>query len=282
MIRFLTLSLLFVGLLASSVQGQIRTPAPSPTGTVKQAVGLTDVEIVYSRPGIKGRTIFAKDGLVPYGEMWRTGANAATKITFSDDVKVGGENMEKGSYAVLTKPEASQWTFYFYPYESGNWSSYVEKDPAAKFMVKTSKISEKVESFTIGIGHLSMEGAHIVFSWENTKVAVPLAVEVRDRVVADIDRVLAGPSANDYFRAAAFMHDAGMDLNKALMYVQKATQSENARFFHHRREAIILADLGKTAEAIKAAKKSMELAKKAGNDDYVRMNEKSIKEWSSK
>ena len=277
--KLILLLLLTVGITATAI-GQVRAPAPSPTAKVVQTVGLTDIEIQYSRPGMKGRAIFGKDGLVPLGKIWRTGANAATKVTFSDDVTVAGKALSGGSYAILTKPGANSWAVHFYPYETGNWGSYVEKDPAAVVNVKSAKSAYPVETFTISVDDISMNSANLIFAWENTKVAVPVGVEVHSRVMASIEKVMAGPSANDYFQAASYMHESGGDLKKALTYIQKVTKSDNARFFHIRREALILADLGRKPEAIAAAKRSLELSKKAGNDDFIRLNEKSIKEWS--
>lgn len=280
MIRNITLTTLFAVLAISLAVGQIRTPAPSPSAKVHQTVGLTDVSIEYSRPSAKGRTIFAADGLVPYGKIWRTGANSISKITFSDDVTVGGKKLEAGSYGILTKPGASEWAVHFYSYDGGNWGSYVEKTPAAAVMVTPSKTSDMAETFTLSVDHVSMDGAHFVIAWENTKVAVPIEVNVDEQVMANIERVMAGPSTADYYAAGDYMFSAGKDLNKALMYVQKATKVDNPRFWQVRKEALILAELGRKADAIAAAKKSLALAKEAGNDDYIRMNEKSIKEWS--
>ncbi len=280
MLKSLTFTLLFTVLLNTLTIAQISTPAPSPSAKTVQTVGLTELEVHYSRPSKKGRTIFGDDALVPYGKIWRTGANAATKISFDDAVTFDGKTLEAGAYAILTKPDASEWAIHFYTYESGNWGSYTEKTPVAIVMAKSSKVSESIESFCIGFDHIGMDAAHLVFAWDNTKVAVPFQVEVKKKVMANIENVMAGPSANDYFRAASFIHESGGDLKKALEYVQKATKSENARFFHVRREALILADMGKKKEAVATAKRSLELSKAAKNEDYVRLNEKSIKEWS--
>jgi hypothetical protein len=267
--------------LAFSVHAQIRTPSASPTANFSTTVGLTDVAIEYSRPSAKDRVIFAEDGLVPFGNIWRTGANSATKLSFSDAVTIGGVEVEAGDYAVLTMPMASEWKFMLYPYESGSWGSYVEKDPAAAFMVPAAATGHMVETFTIGVNNVRNESATIDFAWENTMVSVPLAVNVHDRVMANIKQVMAGPTMNDYYAAASYMHDAGVNLEQALEYIQMATSSDDARYWVVRREALILADLGRTDEAIKAANRSMELAKAAGNNDYVRMNQKSIEEWSN-
>ena len=273
------LSLLFLTGTAIDLSAQIRTPAASPGAKMEQRVGLTDITLEYSRPSAKGRTVFAANGLVPFGEIWRAGANQATKITFSDDVKVGGQALKKGAYAILAKPGATEWSVMFYEHTTGNWGDYQSKTPNATVMGKVSKLNEMVETFTMDINHISNTGAHLVIMWADTKVAVPVEVEVDSRVMADINRVLAGPSANDYFAAATYLHESGKDLDKALDYVRKAN-AQNPQYWMLRREAMILADLKKYGEAVMVAEKSLAKAKEAGNNDYIRMNEASIKEWA--
>jgi len=268
-----------VAIFATTSFAQIKTPAPSPPASFTQEVGLSEVTVKYSRPSMKGRTIFAADGLVPYGKVWRTGANQVTKISFGADVTVGRKDLKKGDYAILTKPDANNWAVHFYPYESGNWNSYVEKTPAAVVSANVKKISPAVETFLITISNITSEKADLVFAWADAAVYVPMSFEVESKVLAQIDKTLAGPTANDYYAAGNYLLSIEKDLDKALMYVQKATKGENPRFWQVRREALILSKLGKTKEAIAAAKLSKDLAMKAGNDDYVRMNEKSIAEW---
>lgn len=277
----LLIALFFV---STSVSAQLETPAPSPSAKLETKVGLTDVHIAYSRPSKKGRTLFAADGLVPFNKLWRTGANQATKITFGDAVMVDGKKLDAGDYAILSKPTATSFEVMFYPYESGSWGSYREKTPAVTAKAKTTKLNHTVETFTIDVNNYTMESAHLVMMWGNMMAEVPFTVEVKDRVMADIDRMMAGPSANDYYRAASFMYEAKTDMNKALSYIQKANMlnGDSPKFWQVRREALILGELGRKKEAIEKAKMSLELAKKAGNDDYVRMNEQSIKEWSRK
>jgi len=264
-----------VAMFATTSYAQIKTPAPSPGATFTQAIGLSDVTINYSRPSVKGRKVFAADGLVPFGKVWRTGANQATKISFGADVKVGGKDLKKGDYAVLTIPNADSWAVHFYPYESGSWSSYVEKDPTVVATAKVENLPFSIESFSISIEDINDDSANLVFFWSNVAAAVPLKFEVESKVMAQIERTLAGPSAGDYYAAGNYLLSINKDLDKALMYVQKATKGENPRFWQVRREALILAKLGKTKEAIAAAKLSKDLAMKAGNDDYVR-----IKAWA--
>jgi hypothetical protein len=274
----ITLVALTLGLmLAASLQAQVRTPQPSPTASFTQSVGLTEITLDYSRPGVKDRTIYGD--LVPYGEIWRTGANRATKFTFGEDVKLGGQDVEAGSYAVLTVPGKKEWKVNLYPHESTSFGSYVEMEPAVSFMVTPKKTNHKVETFTIEISNVRDDKATIDLVWENTRVEIPLEVHTEKQVMATIDKALAGPSMNDYYQAATYYHSSGKDLDQALEWV-KMVNKDNARYWTVRREALIQADLGNKKEAIAAAKKSLDMAKEAGDNNYVRMNEASIKEWS--
>lgn len=267
--------------LSSNLFGQLRTPSASPSATVMQTVGLTQVAVEYSRPSMRGRAIFGEDGLVPFGKVWRTGANSATKIEFSEDVKVAEQDLKAGAYAVLSIPGAEEWEVMFFPYESSNWGSYPEKTPAAAVKVKAGSTSSAYETFTIELAHLSNDGAHLVMKWENTKIAIPLMVHTQKQVASSFERMMAGPSNGEYYNYGVYLAETGGDLNKALEYVQKVTNTDNPMYWQKRQESLILAKLGKNAEAIAAAKISLELAKKAGNEDYIRMNEKSIAEWSN-
>lgn len=271
--------ILIMALFAVSVNAQINTPAASPKQMVKQTVGLTDITVEYSRPSMKGRTIFAEDGLVSYGKMWRTGANAATKITFSTDVTVNGKALEAGSYAITTVPSANEWRMNFYPYVKSSWSSYAEANPVLSVTTKPKSLGMSMESFLIHFGNLKDDSASLDLMWDKTVASVKIGVSYDEEVMAAIEKTLAGPTPNDYYNAASYYHSSGKDLNKALEYVRKATNVAKPRYWQVRREALILADMGKTDEAIKAANKSLELAKAAGNEDYVKMNQKSINEW---
>ena len=260
-------------------QAQIKTPSASPSSKVTQTVGLTEVTIEYSRPSMKKRTIFAADGLVPFGKVWRTGANAATKITFSDDVTVGGVALKKGAYAVLTVPSANSWSVQFHPYEKGSWSSYVDKTPAATATATVSKLPFALETFVIGTDNLTGNSADLEFIWESTIATLKLETAVDEVVMAAIDKVLAGPTANDYYTAGSYYFDSGKDNEKALAWIQKATQTDSPRFWQVRKESLVLAALGRHEEAIAAAKKSLELATAAGNNDFIKMNKDSIAKW---
>jgi len=174
MTKLITTLLLSTLFSFSSILAQDR--APSPSATTTQKVGLTDITIEYSRPSVKGRTIFAADGLVPFGKMWRTGANAATKITFSDGVKVEGKELAAGSYAITTVPTATTWTVNFYPYSATRWSTYREADPSASVEVSSVQAGGTVESLVLDINDIKDYSANLWIIWEGT--AVPVKIEV--------------------------------------------------------------------------------------------------------
>lgn len=268
--------------LSAETQAQIKTPAASPKAMVSQTIGLVEVAVEYSRPGVKDRTVFAKDGLVPFGKLWRTGANAATKITFSEDVKIQDQAVKAGSYALLSTPDQESWAIHLFKHESSRWNNYRDKDPEFTFKIRTETKRELTETMLISFNNLTSESGDLTIAWEKTKVTIPITVSTDETVMANIEDVMSGPSIDDYYRAGVYMFESGRDLEKALEMVQKATHSDDPKFWQIRREALILAKMGKYKPAIEAAKKSMSLAEKAENDDYVKMNRESIAEWSKK
>lgn len=267
--------------LSISLVAQVKTPSASLGAKVFQTIGLTEVQADYSRPSKKGRDIFGKKSLVPYGKLWRTGANGPTKITFSTDVMVEGKELKKGSYVVLTTPGKKEWDVHFYKNEGGGWSSYKEKTAVATMTVKSmTHKKHSVETFTIGFSDLQAAGkGTLTFSWDNVIVPIQINTNVQKTVIKNIDKLLAGPSTADYYRIGSYYHDINKDLETALKYVQKTTKGDNPRFWQLRKESLILADLKRYKEAIETAKKSLELAEKAKNNDYVKMNKDSIKAW---
>ncbi|EDP95227.1 DUF2911 domain-containing protein [Kordia algicida OT-1] len=265
-----------------SVQAQIETPQPSPSAKLEQKVGLTDVTVEYSRPAMRGRKIFGD--LVPYGEMWRTGANANTKITFSDDVTIGGKAVKAGTYAIFTTPNANTWDVVLYN-DASNWGTprnWDDSKVVVKTTVSVNKLPYATESFTIDVANISNGGADLEFKWDKVLVIVPFAVPTDKKATASIEKMMAGPQAGDYFSAARYYLEEGKDMDKAKMWIDKAIEmtSDNPRFWYLRQQSLVYAKMGKKAEAINIAKQSMELAEKAGNKDYVKMNKDSIKEWS--
>ncbi|MDX5586336.1 MAG: DUF2911 domain-containing protein [Aureibaculum sp.] len=278
MTKKLLIALLLVGVI--SANAQIKTPAPSPFSKVEQVVGLTDVTLEYSRPAMRGRTIFGN--LVPFDKVWRTGANARTKITFSDDVTIAGDTLKKGTYAIFTKPAVDSWEVYFYTDYAGggaprNWD---DSKVALKTTAKTESMPMPVQSFTMSFDDLNETSGVIGMLWENTYVGVKFNVPTDAIASKSIESVMSGPSANDYNNAASYFRKNSKDLKQALIWSTKATELNKNAYWMMREKSLIHAAMGDKKGAIEAAKKSMEVAEKAGNADYVKMNKESIAEWS--
>ncbi|MCK0178328.1 DUF2911 domain-containing protein [Flavobacteriaceae bacterium S0862] len=266
--------------MSYAVNAQLQTPAPSPASKVEQKVGLTDITIDYSRPGVKGRKIFG--GLESFGKIWRTGANARTKITFSDDVTIDGQTLEAGTYAIFTRPGETTWDVYFYTEYQGNGAPQTLDDSkvAAKTTVDVTEIPFVVETLTIDINNIRDDSANIDIIWEQTYVTIPFTVPTDAKVSAAIDKMLNGPSANDYYAAAGYYLSAGKDPATAKKWIDKAmSKIENPAFWQLRQQSLIYAAAGDKKGAIELAKKSLAASEKAGNAQYVKMNKASIAEW---
>lgn len=279
--KIILIAVFFVASL--SVIAQVKTPAASPRATFEQIVGLTEVEIDYSRPSAKGRAIFGD--LVPFGKMWRTGANQNSMISFSDDVTVDGKTLKKGKYALFVTPKADNWEVIFYT-DTENWGTpekFDESKVATRVNVKPETLNRHVETFTISLNNVDNDFAHLEFAWEKTVAAVKIEVPTKKLAMANIDKVLAGPSAGDYFLSAQYYYQSNGDIKKALEYVNKATEmtaEKGTPFWYNRLKSLIQAKAGDKKGAIETAKVSLEAAEKAGNADYIKMNKDSIAEWS--
>ncbi len=264
-------------------EAQVKTPQASPKSTLIQVVGLTTVEIVYSKPSARGRDVF--NNLVPFGKLWRTGANENTTISFSDDVIIDGKTLPKGKYALYTNPRADNWEIFFYT-KTDNWGNpetWDESKVALKTSVKSGHIDRFVESFTVEINNLDNNFAHLELSWENTIVALKFEVPTAKNAIASIDKVLSGPTAGDYFSAAQYYLQSNGDLTKASSYINKALEmSKEKPYFYYRLKSLIQAKQGDKMGAIETAKISLSGAEAANNQDYVKMNKDSIAEWSKK
>jgi Protein of unknown function (DUF2911) len=273
-------TLLFV-LASLSFQAQIKTPAPSPGAKVEQKVGLTDVTLEYSRPSMRNRTIFGD--LVPFGKLWRTGANARTKITFSTDVTIDNKELKAGTYAIFTIPNKDSWEIVFYTEYAGAGapSELDESKVALKTTSKVHPLGFPMETYTMGFGDLADGNSGMLYiMWEKTSVGIKIEVPTEEIAMKSIDKVLAGPSANDYFGAGSYYFSTGKDLKKALEWVNKAVEMSPKAFWMTRQKSLIQAKMGDKKGAIETAKISLEVSQKAGNDDYIKMNKESIAEWS--
>jgi tetratricopeptide (TPR) repeat protein len=251
----------------------IKTPAPSPTQTIKQDFGISSVELIYSRPSMKGRKVFGD--LVPWGKVWRTGANSATRIKFADDVMFGGQTLKAGEYALYTVPNEKEWEIIINK-GSANWGTdYKQEDDVIRVKAKSSKLDDAVESFTMQFANVKPSTAELQIMWDKTSVSVPFSTDVESKVMAQINNAM-NKDNRPYFQSAMYYMDNGKDLNQALAWFDKAAEmNPNAYWIQHQR-ANALAKLGRKQEAKDAAEKSMKMAKEQKNEDYVRLNEKLI------
>ena len=277
-----TLLLLKVNLSFS----QINTPRVSPASEVEQMVGLTEIEIEYSRPSMRGREVFGN--LVPFGKVWRTGADNSTKISFDTDVIISGKTIQSGTYSIFSIPNKQSWEIIFYS-DVELWG--VPRDWSenkivfsSMFDVKKLKKSNTVETFTISFNDLTNNHVNMSISWENTSVDIKIEVPTRSMVESDINKVLSdNPKSSDYYAAAVFYRQENINLDKALEWMNKAIEmNESPRFWQYRQQSLIMAANDKFADAVDAAKKSLDLAIEADNQDYIKMNRESIAEWSKK
>ena len=261
---------------------QVKAPQPSPSATVKQSIGLSEVMVEYSRPSANDRKVFGN--LVPINTVWRTGANGSTDITFKNDATFNGINIPAGKYALYTIPSASDWEVILYK-DTEQWGAPKElkaDEIVAKTKVKAEKNPLFVETFLIGFNDLKTDKANLILSWENTMVKVPIVIDSKQQVLESIKITLASKEAkaSDYNQAASYYLQEKMDLKKALEYSTKANEMQPDVFYMLKLKSEIEAANGMKKEAIATAKKSMELAKKASNDDYVKINMDNISKWS--
>jgi len=262
---------------------KLNTPMPSPKSTLTQVVGVTDVTITYHRPGVKGREIFG--GLVPYGKLWRTGANSSTTIKVSDTVMFEGKKVAAGEYALFTIPEKNDWTIVLSKSVGWGTGNYKEEEDVARFKVKSHALAEKVERLTIEIADMTDNSAQIVLKWDNTAASFKMTCDTDSKVMHQIEEVMKNPPADDagvYSQAATYYFEHGKDLKKALSWADKAVELNPDAFWAIRLKSRIQAQMGDYKKAIETAKLSLEKAKKADNAQYVKFNEEAIAEWSKK
>lgn len=284
---FKNLALTFISICAfafsSVVSAQITTPQPSPAATITQRVGLVDVTVNYSRPSAKGRAIFGAD-VVPFGAAWRTGANSATTLTFSGEVVINGAKIPAGKYALYAIPNKEEWEIVINKNVGlgGNTAGYKAEEDVVRFKVKSTS-TEMTETFTIGFGNLTDNSANLEISWEKTKVSFPIMNEVDAVVMKQIETFAKNPQAalaNNYAQAANYYFAQDKDLKKALEWIDEAIKINPTAYWNVRTKALIQAKMKDYKAAIETATLSKTKAAEAKNDDYVRMNEKSIAEWS--
>lgn len=252
----------------------IKTPSPSTPQYVKQDFGLSSIELSYSRPNMRGRKIFGD--LVPFDKVWRTGANQATTLTFNDPVTIGGTTIPAGKYGLLSIPGADQWTLIItHQLDVTNPAAYKQDQDVVRIPVKPQQVPFSVETFTILFANVTANSCALQFLWENTFLELPITTDIDTRVMAQIDNAL-NKDSRPYFTGAMYYLDNGKDLNKALEWFDKALAQDPNSFPVYYQKARCLAKMGNKQEAVATAKKGIEMAQKAGNADYVALNQKLI------
>lgn len=276
---FLIVALL--SLVAEDVLAQLETPQPSPKGKIEQKVGVMNVSVFYSRPGMKGRKIFG--GLVPYGQEWRTGANDPTTITFSDAVKLEGQDVAAGMYSLFTIPGEQEWTIIINKNTTESLPRS-KKDDVVSFKVKPSQSSTPIETFTINISDIGINTANLELAWEKTAVKFRMEFDVDSKVMAAIKKSMENPNsgvANMYFQSASYYFTTNKDLKVALDWVSKSLEMNKNPYWVWRLKSQIQAALKDYKGAIASAEVSKARAMEAKNDQYVKFNEDSIAEWKA-
>ena len=253
----------------------LNTPQPSTTQTIKQNFGLSSIELSYSRPNAKGRVVIG--GLVPFGKVWRTGANQATTLNFGDDVTIGGKKIAAGKYGLLSIPDKDNWILIITKQlDVTSPAAYKEESDVARISVKPITVSDKVETFTIQFTNVKASTCDLNLQWENTSVTLPVSTDVDSKVMNQINDVMTKDN-KPYYNAAMYYMDNGKDLNQALTWFNKAVEQNPTAFFMQYQRANCLVKLGKKQDAIAASTKSLELSKAANNADYIKLNEDLLK-----
>ncbi|HVU54828.1 MAG TPA: DUF2911 domain-containing protein [Puia sp.] len=272
--RSLLLFALSMSLYGTSMAQSIRTPQPSPPQFVRQDFGLSNIELSYSRPGVKGRTIFGD--LVPYGKVWRTGANQATTLTFGDDVTIGDTKIKAGKYGLLTIPDQNEWTIIITrQLDVTQPAAYKQDQDVVRVKVTPMPMPFSVETFTIFFGDVTSSSCNLDLCWDKTIVILPIKTDVDTKIMGQINDAMTRDN-HPYYTAAIYYLDNGKDLNKALEWFDKAIAQDPKAFYAVYQKARCQAKMGKKQDAIATAKKSIELSKEANNSDYVALNEKLI------
>lgn len=263
---------------------QLQTPQISPLQVVEQRVGITDIKVSYHRPSVKNRIIFGD--LVPYDKIWRTGANHNTTIEFSESVRIQNQEISAGKYAMYTIPNMRSWEIIFYADtdNSGLPDVWEDEKVVARFRGEVSSLPLSYESFSIGFDRISHDSVDLIFLWEKTFVSISIELNTDMLVMKSIEETMENnPSLSDYYDAAVYYLETDKDMYKAILWMNKAIDAlgEDATYFMYRQQALIYAKIGERRKAIRAAEKSLELARKIGNEDYINLNTKSIETWKA-
>lgn len=263
-------------------------PKASPFSRLEQEVGLSKITVEYSRPATRGRTIFGnrpdgQPGLVPYGRIWRVGANESTKITLDTDFEILGNKLPKGTYAIYAFPEVDMWEIVFHT-NTSHWgdgrSDYNPEEDALRITVKPIKTLGFQENFLISFDALSHDSVTMIWQWAHTNIEIPVVVntgEVMERQIKE--KLENNPTAQTYYEIARYYQEQGIKFPEALGYLKKAIALDGSTYYFHRVKSLVEAELKDYPSAIQSAETSLALAEKEGKDEFVRMNQKNIQKW---
>ena len=268
--------LLVLIFVLQNANAQIDVPAPSPGASFTQKFGLTEIKMEYSRPSVNGRVIFGN--ILPFDSLWRTGANGPTTFTAQDSLTINGKGLPKGTYIILSKPGRTNWEIIFNKNPAVSYTNYLPQDDVLRISVPVNKTNTKVETFTISVTDVKSNSCMLAFEWENASVQLQLVHDVRNKVLKQIRQKNAGPTQSEYTAMARFYFENNESVGDALGFINKAV-AMGETFANLRLQSLILAKSGDKKQAIIAAKKSLEKAIAANNQDYIRMNKESIAEW---
>jgi tetratricopeptide (TPR) repeat protein len=263
----------FTFLLISFISfSQIQTPQPSPSSTLIQKVGLVDVKIEYSRPSMRGRQIFG--GLIAYNEVWRTGANQNSKITFSDDVRIGASKLSKGTYSIYTRPSLDSWELILYK-KTDNWglpSNWDESQIALSTIAYSYALPFQIETFTIALNNLNNNGATLDFFWENTLVSFGLNTLTKEKTISSIEKTLdESTNSQDYYKAAVFYLEENLDINMAKSWIDKCFElRKDPPYWMLNQKALIYLAFGDKEGALKIANQGLAMAKETKLKDSIK------------
>ena len=267
--------------LSLGIFAQLNIPEPSPSASFSQTLGFTKIKVDYARPGTKGREVFGK--LIPYGEIWRTGASDCSTISFNDEVTIGGKKIAKGKYSLFSIPNVEQWTIIINTDTTLHGASgYDEKKDVHRFTVKPEKSARFYETFTIELSDIVKDNGMLYLIWENTMVKFEIQSNAKERILADIDNKINKLKTNNsklFYQAAEYYYNQRMELDQANDWIAKAVKMEPENFYYPNLQAKILETQSKFAEAIPVAQKAVILAKKGNMTQTATNWEKKIAIW---
>lgn len=257
---------------ATSLQAQVKMPQPSTTQTISQEFGLGKIELNYSRPGLKGRAAFGDNSLLaPLGQVWRTGANGATTITFTDEVVINQVTIKAGKYGLLSIPGKKEWTLIISKDVNVNQPSmYKQENDVVRVTAPAMSMKDRVETFTMQFANVQNESCELHLMWDKTAVSLPIQTFIKARIAADMEKALDGDKP-PYFAAATFYNEWMKDNEKALANITKAIEGNKTAFWLYLAKARIQRDMGDKVGAKTSAEECIKIATEAKNDDYVRM-----------